>query len=53
MPNLQLAQPGRVYPYAIFYADADSAAEPAKYGYSAADRVVLDGLLALYHKAGK
>jgi hypothetical protein len=52
LPNTTLAPPGQSYPYAIFYADPDSAAEPAKYGYTPADRLPVgeDVGLAVYHK---
>ncbi len=52
LPNTTLAQPGHAYPYAIFYNDPDSAAEPAKYGYTPADRLPVgdDVGLAVYHQ---
>jgi len=52
MPSTRLATPGQAYPYAIFYADPDSAAEPAKYGYTPAERLpVGDAVgLAVYQK---
>ena len=52
LPNTELAPPGQAYPYAIFYSDPDSAAEPAKYGYTPAERLpVGDAVgLAVYHK---
>jgi hypothetical protein len=52
MPSTRLATPGHTYPYAIFYSDPDSAAEPAKYGYTPAERLPVgdDVGLAVYQK---
>jgi hypothetical protein len=52
MPSTRLATPGQTYPYAIFYGDPDSAAEPAKYGYTPAERLPAGDAvgLAVYQK---
>ncbi len=49
-PQVQPAQPNRVYDYAIFY--RNSTAQPTEYGYNPTDLVPLDDndVIQLYHK---
>ena len=48
--NVQPAQPGRTYPYAVFYRDTDPL--PSQYGYTPQDLVNIGNneLIQLYHK---